>query len=255
MLYYRERGERAAPAIVFLHGGPLSGRMWEPQFERLPDYYCLAPDLPEQGQSARIGPFTLEDAANRVVDLIYEKVPGGRANVVGLSLGGAVALTMLRLAPDCLDHVISSGSAARLSRLWGGVLIISAQLLRLVRPEVLISSGFRQLGLPEKYRAMFYEDMKIGLSPGFTVRTAEALMDMRLPDAATRPLLVVVGGKETIVAKQAARKAVRQIKGARGAMAPGVGHVWNLQAPGLFTAMVRAWITDQPLPAALKPLP
>ncbi|HYO44013.1 MAG TPA: hypothetical protein VES19_12510 [Candidatus Limnocylindrales bacterium] len=31
-------------------------------------------------------------------------------------------------------------------------------------------------------------------------------------------------------------------------------HNWNLVAPDLFTACVRAWITDQPLPGALEPL-
>ncbi len=32
---------------------------------------------------------------------------------------------------------------------------------------------------------------------------------------------------------------------------PGVGHIWNLEAPDLFTETVRAWITDQPLPRQL----
>jgi hypothetical protein len=31
-------------------------------------------------------------------------------------------------------------------------------------------------------------------------------------------------------------------------------HNWNLVAPDLFTQTVRAWITDQKLPAALQPL-
>ncbi len=37
-------------------------------------------------------------------------------------------------------------------------------------------------------------------------------------------------------------------------MAPGVGHVWNLEAPNLFAATVRAWITNAPLPQELMPL-
>ena len=31
-------------------------------------------------------------------------------------------------------------------------------------------------------------------------------------------------------------------------------HNWNLSAPDLFTQTVRAWLADQALPAALKPL-
>ena len=45
-LYLYEAGDATAPAILFLHGSPLSGRMWLPQLERLAEFHCLAPDLP-----------------------------------------------------------------------------------------------------------------------------------------------------------------------------------------------------------------
>ena len=32
-------------------------------------------------------------------------------------------------------------------------------------------------------------------------------------------------------------------------------HNWNMTVPELFTQMVRAWITERPLPAELQPLP
>ncbi len=56
-----------------------------------------------------------------------------------------------------------------------------------------------------------------------------------------------MGQKETFMAKSAARELSRTLP-AKGVMVPAVGHVWNLEAPDLFTAMVRAWITGQPLP-------
>jgi hypothetical protein len=36
-------------------------------------------------------------------------------------------------------------------------------------------------------------------------------------------------------------------------VARGVGHNWSFEAPDRFTAMVRAWITDAPLPPGLVP--
>ncbi|MGD2050630.1 MAG: hypothetical protein PVH03_14110 [Chloroflexota bacterium] len=33
---------------------------------------------------------------------------------------------------------------------------------------------------------------------------------------------------------------------------PGLGHGWNVEAPDLFNAMVRAWIVDTPLPYRLQ---
>ncbi|MBE3560709.1 MAG: alpha/beta fold hydrolase [Ktedonobacteraceae bacterium] len=101
MLFTRTFGDPASPAIVFLHGAGLSGRMWQPQMERLPGYYCLAPDLPEQGKSLGVGPFRLEDAARRVIELIDEHVRGKRAHLVGLSLGADLALAITQIFFYC----------------------------------------------------------------------------------------------------------------------------------------------------------
>ncbi len=68
------------------------------------------------------------------------------------------------------------------------------------------------------------------------------------------PVLVVVGEKETMFAKRAARRLSKAIEGAKGVMVPGVGHAWNLEAPDLFTRTVRAWVTDAPLPQELVTL-
>ena len=51
-----------------------------------------------------------------------------------------------------------------------------------------------------------------------------------------------------------ARRLARQVQGAQGVLAPGVGHVWNLQAPDLFSRMVWAWVRGEPLPRELKVL-
>src|SRR6266516_558276 len=133
MLFPYTTGEPTAPAIVFLHGAGLSGRMWQPQMERLTDYYCLAPDLPEQGKSLDAGPFLLEDAARRVIELIDERVPGKRAHLVGLSLGAAVALAIMRLAPAYVDHAIVTGTAPL--KAYGKLIIALIPLMKLFNME------------------------------------------------------------------------------------------------------------------------
>jgi len=82
------------------------------------------------------------------------------------------------------------------------------------------------------------------------------LMDLPqlLPRESDAPTLVAVGGKENALAKQGAKRVVRSLKHAQGVIVPGVNHVWNLQAPDLFTETVRAWIEDRPLPEVLQPL-
>lgn len=254
MLYVHESGSPTAPAIVFLHGAGLSGWMWQPQFERLPDYHCLAPDLPEQGGSVHSGPFQLESAALQVAELISERVPSGRAHVVGLSLGGAVALTLLRLAPEVVDYMLVSGTSMRLGRVMSALSYAGGYIYPWLPADVLVSSMMKQNNIPEAYRDLLSDDLQLAINTEFVNHYTNALSTLELPVEATSPLLVVTGAQETLVAQYMARTLAQSIKGACSMVVPSVGHVWNLQSPDLFTDILRAWISDDPLAQTWLPL-
>lgn len=102
------RDEGAGPAVVLLHAFPLDHRMWDGQFPELVDagWRVLAPDLPGFGASE------LPDAAPSltvVIDtLIASLLDRGidRCVVVGLSLGGYLAMEWLRRRPEMLAGVV-----------------------------------------------------------------------------------------------------------------------------------------------------
>ncbi len=163
-LYLYEAGDSTAPAILFLHGSPLSGRMWLPQLARLTDFHCLAPDLPEHGQSQDVRPFVMEDTVARLAALIRAASPTGRAHVVGLSFGGVVAQAMLAQASEVVDHVILSGTATR----FGPTLLaalkaqvaLSQWLMARLSSQQLGALMSLQLSLPAEYRPLLEEDMR-----------------------------------------------------------------------------------------------
>lgn len=252
MLFTSTTGEATAPAILFLHGAGLSGRMWQPQMESLTDYYCLAPDLPEQGKSLGVGPFRLEDAVRRVIELIDERVPNKKVHIVGLSLGAAVALAIMRLAPTYVDHVVITGTAPL--KAYGKFVIALIPLMKLFNIEKQIKASSKQFGISEEYSAIFREDLLLATTPAFTQHAIEALIDLNqlLPCESEAPTLVEVGAKENGVARRGARKFADCLKHAQRIVVPGVGHVWNLQAPELFTETVRSWIEDRPLPGIIQ---
>jgi pimeloyl-ACP methyl ester carboxylesterase len=254
MLYTYESGSPASPAIVFLHGGGLSSRMWRPVMERLPEFYCLAPDLPEHGQSASLTPFDLDDTARRVAETIRLHVPGRKAHLVGLSLGGAVVLNIVRLDPAVAGRMMVTGTAARLGKFLGQLSLSILWMLRFYKPEALAKQSAKQWGIPEAYLPLFQEDLVHATSANFNRTLIENLMRQELPECLPAPMLVTVGVKETIPAKQAAQKLTRLYPEAVGRMVPGLGHVWALQNPDLFAATVKAWVTDKPLSSALQPL-
>jgi pimeloyl-ACP methyl ester carboxylesterase len=251
MLYTRESGNPNSPAIVFLHGGGLSSKSWLPVMERLDDFYCLAPDLPEQGQSKAI-PFSISRGADEVGEIIRQKVPGKKANLVALSLGGAVALTLLRTTPERIDHVILSGSSGRFSRWLVKLGKYTLWMYRLFSRDYLVKATIKQQGIPEQYVDFLRDDLYQSVTPDLMRHIYSELALWEPPDRVDSPLLVVVGEKEQKASFSISRGYLTRYPGAYGVVAAGMGHAWCLQSPELFAAMVRAWITSQPLPIGLE---
>ena len=253
-LYVREAGPRDAPAVVFLHGFGVSHTMWHPQVEGLSDlYHCLAPDLPECGNSTDTGPFTLKDASQRVVDVIRERIPDGTAHVVGLSIGGSVALQILRDEPQVLDHLLISGVTTHLPPFLDTLHRLDEGALHLLSRERLVEYLVQQYHIPQAYHNLLLADMR-KVKPEALLHVSQEMKKIKLPRERHVPTLIAVGQEEAFVIKHDAYEMRRSLHGARGVLVPGVGHFWNLVAPDLFTKTLRAWIQDEPLPLSLAPL-
>ncbi len=66
------------------------------------------------------------------------------------------------------------------------------------------------------------------------------------------PVLVMFGEKDYRIIKESADELLNVIPNSKGAVAREVGHMWNMEKPELFKDVLRAWITDNPLPETLK---
>jgi pimeloyl-ACP methyl ester carboxylesterase len=104
-------GPPDAPAIVFVHGTRLTGSMWTAQVAGLSDEFrTIAVDLPAHGTRAA-EPFTLDAAVDALSAAIVEHA-GGRAVVVGLSLGGYIAMALAAREPARVRALVLSGATA-----------------------------------------------------------------------------------------------------------------------------------------------
>ncbi len=89
--HYEEEGH--GPALLFLHGWGVDGRIWRQQhkyFSR--KYRVISLDLPGHGQT-EWQPVSLPDIARDILELFIQK-DGGRWGVVASSFGGLVALSL-----------------------------------------------------------------------------------------------------------------------------------------------------------------
>jgi 3-oxoadipate enol-lactonase len=90
------------PAVVLLHGFPLSRAMWEEQLSGIGSTYrIIAPDLRGHGDSpAPEGVYTMDEMADDVVELLDSLSISERIVLGGLSMGGYVALSLAVRYPE-----------------------------------------------------------------------------------------------------------------------------------------------------------
>ncbi|MHB1132400.1 MAG: alpha/beta fold hydrolase [Chloroflexota bacterium] len=250
-LYVRETGPAEAPTILFLHGAGVSGRLFLPALAHLADYHCLVPDLPEHGRSREV-PLSLADTVRRLGDLVRERAAEGRAHVVGVSWGGVLAQALMAAQPEMVERVVLSGSTPRLSAWLVALNALNEPVLHWLNPQQKVNLFLLQFGLPASQSEHVREDLVAFAASSFG-RVNRTYLQVETPRGEW-PALVLVGEKETEMARHLARRLVAALPGASGRLVPGLGHLWALQEPALFAAVVRAWLEEAPLPDVLRPL-
>ncbi|MGP0069477.1 MAG: alpha/beta fold hydrolase [Isosphaeraceae bacterium] len=100
--------EGPGPAVVLLHGFPLSGAMWKEQVAGVGSIYRLiVPDLRGHGASpAPEGVYTMDEMADDVIELLDTLSLDTPVVVGGLSMGGYVALSLVLRYPGRVRGLI-----------------------------------------------------------------------------------------------------------------------------------------------------
>ncbi|HUW63664.1 MAG TPA: alpha/beta hydrolase [Spirochaetia bacterium] len=251
-LFVRDSGPPGASTVVLLHGGGPSGWMWDRCTALMDDFRCLVPDLPEHGRSRKIKPFTIVDSARRVKELIQSRVPGGRAHLVGHSLGAQVLVALLAMAPEVVDRAVVSSALVRPLPLAGLLSGISRAVLPLTRNRPFQKLQARAFHIPESDFEIYYDDVR-KFSSGALGRVLAENSSFRLPPELQNtavPTLVLAGEKELGVMRRSVRDLAATLPNARGCLIRGAGHAFVFEHPGPFTGILRAWFNGQPLPEA-----
>jgi pimeloyl-ACP methyl ester carboxylesterase len=190
--------------------------------------------------------------------------------VVGLSEGAQVTLALLALHPELIDRAVISSALVRplpgASLMSPGLIAFSVKWF--VEPFRNVDWWIRlnmkySSGIPEKYYPQFKKDFQNLTGEQFAHVMVEN-QRFRLPgglDGVNVPTLVVAGKKEYGVMRESVRDIASALPNAKGFLVAhsqklslAEEHNWSMTAPDLFTNMVRAWITGQPLPVELQPV-
>jgi pimeloyl-ACP methyl ester carboxylesterase len=254
-LHVTETGHADAPAIVFLHGMGVSSWMWQVQLEMLSDAYrCIAIDLPGNGESYQTEWHSLKDTAAQVAQMIRNRVSRGKADLVGLSLGGYSALQVLADHPHVVESIVVSGVATKPLPNKTQMQLLARIMSRITRWDIVINFYARMMQIPTDVIPLYRRDSK-RLSSTTISRIYDELLNYHLPaELKKRPnrLLGVAGDLEVAAIKDGLKDLASATNASVSAIAPNAHHGWNGEHPQLFTDMVRAWVMSQPLPVELK---
>ncbi len=240
-LHYQIDGA-SGPLVVLLHGLGSRGADWVLQVEALRGRYrCLTLDLPGHGESPMLsGWLRVSDMASEVAGLLA-RLDLGPAHLVGLSLGGAVALELAVKYPRqvrSLTIVNSSGS------LGGGWRRVPSSMIRL---GLLFGGPMQWLGAwvanglfpgPEHAELRRLARQRIAENSRLDyLRTVAAIVCYDLGNRVRQiqlPTLVVAGDRDHTVPLRAKRALADAISGAELWLVPGSGHATPLDAADRF---------------------
>lgn len=239
--------------IVFIHGAAATRALWRPQVEALAaTFRVVTLDLPGHGALAAES-FTLA-AAVTVVGQAVALTAKGRALVVGLSLGGYVALAYAAQSPERCAGLVLSGCAIEYHGALGRLSQLDATLsLRIYRPARLVamqSASYRSSYPPEIAEAQ--------IAAGFTFEAMPAVY-RELAQLQSRALLrkypgpiLILNGEQDGANRRGEARMLAAAQNARVQVITGAGHLCNLDQPAAFTAAVREFALGSDPPTSVS---
>jgi len=93
-------------AVLFIHGFPHDRSLWSEQASALSTHVrCVVPDLRGFGESSTDGPYSVDQYADDLAQLLTH-LSIEHAVVCGLSMGGYIAMAMWRRHPHCVQALV-----------------------------------------------------------------------------------------------------------------------------------------------------
>jgi len=254
-LHYQEYGDRSATLILFIHGGGVSGWMWDKQIQHFTHYHCIVPILPEHGLNNTDINFTIKGSAEELVKLVEEKASGKKTILIGFSLGAQVIIQMLSMKPNLIDIAIINSALVKSLPLAINLIKPTITLTYpLIKKRWFSKLQAKTLYVKEGYFEKYYEESR-QIKPETLVRVLKENMSFKIPKnfgEANGKMLVTVGEKENAIMINSAKAIIKANSNCEGVIVPNIGHGASLAMPDFFNHMIEAYIQKRSLPKECK---
>lgn len=248
-LYWEATG--AGAPIVLIHGGNLDRRMWDAQFDTLRHHYrVIRYDARGFGRSSRADrPFRAPDDLAAL--LRAHRI--SRATLVGLSMGGGIAIDFALAYPDMVSRLVLAAPSVS-GGSWpddADTLWLAAGRAAFIRNDS-IGLALAWLGSDYIHTALRTPEASTRLREILTDNAGHLMQRARdqelereiSPPAADRirelrmPMLLLVGSRDTPLLLAMADSLAAKAPRVQRIDFPGVGHMINLETEAAFNRAV-----------------
>lgn len=257
ILYYEMMGE--GHPFVLLHGGYMDMRMWDDQFAIFSqNYHVIRYDIRGFGKSAlpQVPYADWQDLFNLLKFLDVEK-----AYLLGLSLGGVIALDFTLMYPEMVDALILVGSPV--SGYPVELMFTQEQLEQQIKRWQPFEQARYERDIPRMVNLLMDDETLVPSSkyPSARQRVRDNLSEYSfawvldpapkqelVPPAFERlneihvPTLIIVGSEDHFQLHKSADKLEQDIVGARRVIISETHHMPNMEKPEEFNSIVHDFL-------------
>lgn len=256
-VFFNAKQDRAG--VVFLHAFPLDSRMWEPQMSELRgrEIPFLAPDYPGFGKSSA---WKKKPAMADFSGLVYASIKRlgfDKVVVVGLSMGGYVALSLYASHPEIFCGLVLANTRAE----------ADSEEARQRRFELIeaIKKNNSLDGVIQFHLQKFYSPRTRQKNRTLLQRTEEIMRDTppsgiiaalnamagrpdstALPEKIPFSVLVIASEEDELIPVEASRAMAEKLQKGRLALIGHAAHLSNMENPAAFNEELLTYLDTIP---------
>ena len=248
-IHYTTSGKLEGLPVVFIHGFPFSQEMWKPQVAAFSsEYRVVTYDIRGHGKSkVGDGQYTLELFVDDFFGIL-DHLNIERAVVVGLSMGGYIALRAIERNPEQFRALVLCDTKSEADTDEGK--LKRAASIKLVKTEGVkkFAAGFvKSVFAPETFKKkpeivrflqkIIEKNSPVAIAGTLLALAARTDTTLSLPKINV-PTLIIVGEKDTLTPVSAAQSMNERIARSELHVIPNAAHLSNLENPEEFNQLL-----------------